>query len=59
MTSRKEIQDELRVMMELIYINSRVDLDDQVASDKDVRAFVKEHLEEFVDECWSFVMRRV
>ena len=57
MTSREQIRKDLKAGLESIYVNSRVDLDDQVASDKDVRAFVEENLDEFCGECWSFVMR--
>ena len=59
MNSREQIRKDLKAGLESIFINSRVNLDDQVASDKDVRAFIEENLDEFVGECWSFVMRRI
>ena len=59
MTSKKKIRKDLKATLEAVYINSRVDLDDRLAYEKDVQAFLEENLDEFVDECWSFVMRRI
>ena len=59
MTSKKEIRKQLKGSLESIYIKSRIKLDDQLVYDKEAKAFVEEHLDEYVEQCWSFVMRRI
>lgn len=59
MTTKKEIRKNLKATLASIYIKSRAYVYDQVASDKEVKAFVKEHLDEYVEQCWSYVVGRI
>ena len=59
MTSKKQIRKHLKVSLESIYIKSRARVYDQIASDKEVKAFLDDHLDEYVEQCWSYVVGRI
>ena len=59
MTSKKQIRKQLKSSLESIYIKSRVKVYDQIASDKEVKAFLDDHLDGYVEQCWRYVVGRI
>ena len=59
MTSRKKIKKRLAASLESIYVKSKDAIYEQTASSAEVEAFLDEHLENFVEDCWAYVVGKI
>ena len=59
MTSNKKIKKLLSASLESIYVKSKDHIYEQMASSEEVEAFLEEHLDDYVAECWAYVTRRI
>ena len=56
---KKKIRKRLKQALKSAFIEAELNSNDKIVSDGEVRAFVKEHLDDYIEHQWSFMAERI
>lgn len=56
---KKKNRKRLKQALRSLFIEAELKSNDKIVSDAEVRAFVKEHLDDYIEQQWSFIAKRI